>query len=123
MCQFAHAQARAACDLAPENKQYRVALAAAQYRLGKFQKEFFPKALATLGTCDPDDAVTRALLAMTQYRLDDRERARTSLATLRKTVQTSAADSSADAATVVHEAERLIGGDNHERKEKVNEHR
>jgi len=110
VCQFAHAQAAAACEFAPENVQYRVALAAAQYRLGKFQKEFLPKALATLDRVDANDPIALALLAMTQYRLEDQEKARASLARLRILRSTPQGGDSADARALRREAELLIDG-------------
>ena len=85
-------------------------LAAAQYRLGRFQKEFLPKALATLGRCDPNDLVGLALLAMTQHRLGEKDQARTSLAHLRVVLNTPRGPGRADAEELCREAARLIEG-------------
>src|SRR5262249_37381261 len=84
VCRFALAQATAACDLAPTDQRYRVALAAAQYRLGRFQKEFLPKAVATVAECDPSDPIATAVLAMTRFRLGETDAARASLVRLRQ---------------------------------------
>ncbi|MCI0639578.1 MAG: protein kinase [Gemmataceae bacterium] len=110
MCQFALSQMTAACELSPDNLQYRSALAAAQYRLGKFQKEFIPKALATLKKCDANDPTTMALLAMTQHWLDQKEEARATLARLRLVKQDPMAKLGADAETLFQEAGLLIDG-------------
>jgi WD40 repeat protein/serine/threonine protein kinase len=110
MCQFALSQMTAACELSPGNLQYRTALAAAQYRLGKFQKEFLPRAMATLTRCDANDPTTIALLAMTHDRLDDREKARATLARLRLMMQAPPASANTDAAALLREAGLLIDG-------------
>jgi hypothetical protein len=112
MCQFALSQMTAACELAPDTLHYRSALAAAQHRLGKFQKEFIPKTMATLSRCDSSDPITVALLAMTQHRLDETEKARASLARLRSMMHTSSESAGADAVALLREADLLIGGVN-----------
>ncbi|HKB00830.1 MAG TPA: protein kinase [Gemmataceae bacterium] len=108
MSQFAHAQMTAACESAPDNMRYRIALAAAQYRVGKYQKEFLPKALATLERCDPDNPIAVALLAMTQHRLDKPDPARATLARLRQMVTARTASPDADAEALFREAEEQI---------------
>ena len=110
MCKFALSQITAACELSPNNLQYRTALGAAQYRLGRFQKELLPKALATLSKCAAGDPTTNALLAMTQHRLDEKEKARASLARLRLIMQAPSASANTDAAALAREAGLLIDG-------------
>ena len=109
MCRFALAQMTAACELSPDDLAYRTALAAAQYRLGRFQKEFMPKAMATLNRCDSTDTRTLALVAMTQHQLDEKEQARASLGRLRL-MRADPQSVGADAAALVREAESLIEG-------------
>jgi hypothetical protein len=87
MCQFALAQMRAACDRAPEHAPYRIAVGVAQYRLGKFQKERYQGALATLSKCDQSHPTTLAFLALTQHQLGQQEQARTTLARLREVMK------------------------------------
>jgi WD40 repeat protein len=84
LCQFAVAQLKAACQLAPDNTTARLALGIARYRLGKFQIEEFPLALATLTQCEQNHPTALAFLAMAQYRLGQWEQARTTLARLRE---------------------------------------
>src|SRR4029078_12309325 len=108
MCEFALMQTTAACALTPDSEQYRVALGAAQYRLGKFQKEFFPKALGTLNTCDSDDPVAIALRAMTQFRLNEKDQARESLTIMRQKLKEKRESLGTDADALFLEAEQLI---------------
>jgi WD40 repeat protein/serine/threonine protein kinase len=110
VCRFALAQATAARDLAPADKRCRATLAVAQYRLGRFQKEFLPKAVATLDESDPNDPVATAVLAMTRFRLDQVDPARTSLGRLRQILSTTAGTTDPDAEALSREAERLIDG-------------
>jgi WD40 repeat protein len=109
MAQFALAQMSAACERDPENLQYRRGLAAAQYRLGRFQKEFLSKAATTLKRCDSNEPVTGALRAMTRHQLGEQEAARAALASVRLIMQ-SDSDSHPDAAAFLREAEMLIEG-------------
>ena len=76
MCQFAPAQMHAACERAPDNMTYRIALGVAQYRLAKFQKERYPEALATLSRCDQNHPATLFSLAMAHWQLGDKDEAR-----------------------------------------------
>jgi tetratricopeptide (TPR) repeat protein len=87
MCQDAIAQLQAACERAPGNGDFRVGLAVAHYRLGKFQKERYEQALALLEKCPTDYPPTLAFLAMTQHRLGHQGEARASLDRLRKLLQ------------------------------------
>ena len=80
MCQFALAQMHAACEQAPENATYRIALGIAQYRLAKFQKERYPEALATLSKCDQNQPATLLFLAMNHWQPGEKAKARQSFA-------------------------------------------
>jgi hypothetical protein len=84
-CRFALAQLRAACERAPA--PYLTALGVAQYRLGRFEKERYPEALATLGRCDPGHPTVLAFLALTQQQLGRKEQARATLARLREVLK------------------------------------
>src|SRR5262249_52680990 len=77
LCQFALAQMSAACERAPDNATYRVALGIAQYRLGKFEKGRYAEALATLTRCDQSHPTALAFLAMTQHQVGQAGEART----------------------------------------------
>ena len=87
MCQFALAQMKAACERAPDNPEYRLALGVAQYRLGRFQKERYPEALATLTKCDPNQPATLAFLAMTLHHLGRHDEAAATRARLREVIK------------------------------------
>jgi hypothetical protein len=110
LCQFALAQMNAACERAPDNEQYRLALGVAQYRLGKFQKERYPDALATLAPCDQQQPLTLAFLALTQKQLGQQEQARTTLARLRDVMKDPQRARNADAEAGLREAAALIEG-------------
>jgi WD40 repeat protein len=105
---FARAQMAAACERAPQDGQYRIALAVAQYRLGRFQKARYAEALATLARCDPTQATTLAFLAMTEHRVGRTEQARTTLARLRQIMKQPERPCNPDAAAFLREAEVLI---------------
>jgi hypothetical protein len=109
-CRFALAQMSAACARAPDNAAYRLALGAAQYRLGKFQKEQYSEAMATLTLCDHNQPLPLAFLAMTQHQLADGEQARTNLARLREIMKEAPRTSSAEAEAFLREAVTLIDG-------------
>jgi hypothetical protein len=83
MCQFALTQMKAACARAPDHAAYRIGLGVAQYRLGRFQKERYAEALATLTRCDPKQPATLAFLAMAQHQLGREDQVRTTLDRLR----------------------------------------
>jgi WD40 repeat protein/tRNA A-37 threonylcarbamoyl transferase component Bud32 len=76
MCRFAWTQTRAACNLAPDETSYRLALGIALYRLGKFQKERYPEALAVLTKCDQSQPATLLFLATTCSQLGETNKAR-----------------------------------------------
>ncbi|MBI1916490.1 MAG: protein kinase [Planctomycetes bacterium] len=109
-CRFALAQMKAACERAPDATQYRIALGVAQYRLGKFQKERFPEALAALTKCDQHHPATLAFLAMTQHQVGDKDQARTTLARLRDTLKGPPWVDNNEAKSFLGEAAQLIQG-------------
>ncbi len=84
MCRDAVAQMEAACQLDPDNPVHPIFRGGAQYRLGKYEKESYTAALATLTKCDQKDLRTLALLAMTRYQLGQKEEARNTLARARR---------------------------------------
>jgi cytochrome c-type biogenesis protein CcmH/NrfG len=108
--QFALAQMKAACQLAPDNATYRLALGVAQYRLGKFQKDQYPSALAALTRCDQDSPATLAFLAMTRHQLGQKDQARATLTRLQGIMAKRASDASAEAGSFLREAVELIEG-------------
>jgi WD40 repeat protein len=110
VCEIARAQMKAACERAPENAQYRVALGVAQYRLGRFQRQRYREARATLTRCAPSQPTTLAFLAMTQQHLGQNEQARTTLARLRRMRKEPQWAANAEAEAFVREAERAIEG-------------
>jgi WD40 repeat protein/tRNA A-37 threonylcarbamoyl transferase component Bud32 len=102
------AQMVAACARAPNNAEYRLALGLAQYRVGKFQKERYSEALATLGNCNQDHPTTLAVLAMTQHRLGEKDLARMALARLRETMKVPLSPDIEEARQFLAEAEALV---------------
>jgi WD40 repeat protein/serine/threonine protein kinase len=74
--QLATRQAEAACRSDPANRIYRTTLGMAQYRLGKFQKDRYVDALATLTKCDQTDPTTLMFLAMVHSQLGEKDKAR-----------------------------------------------
>jgi WD40 repeat protein len=107
---FALAQMKAARERGPENAAYRIGLGVAQYRLGKFQKERYADALATLRECDPTHPTTLAFLAMTQHRLDQKDEAQATLARLRELIKESQWADDQQAQAFLREATELIEG-------------
>jgi hypothetical protein len=76
-------QVETACRLAPKEESYRTTLGVAQYRAGLFQD-----ALATLKlAAQHGHPADLAFLAMTQYRLSQKEEAQATLELLRKIIQ------------------------------------
>jgi hypothetical protein len=112
LCQFALTQMTAACSLVPDKAPYRIALGIAQYRLGRFQKERFTDALATLSKCDDNQPATLAFLTMTQHQLGQREQAQTTLGRLRKLMKEPRFTADAQALDFLREAEALIEAKN-----------
>jgi WD40 repeat protein/serine/threonine protein kinase len=110
LCRFALAQMKAACELAPEHAPYRIALGGALCRLGKFEKERYPEALATLTKCDPDHPGVLAFLAIARHQLGQAEEARIALARLRLITNAPPWAMSAEAQAFLREAEALIEG-------------
>jgi Flp pilus assembly protein TadD len=100
----------AACERAPEEAQYRIALAVAQYRLGRFQHAHYAETLATLARCDPSHPATLAFQAMAEHQLGQREVALSTLIRLRKVAKQPPWSGNADAVGFLREAEALIEG-------------
>jgi WD40 repeat protein/cell division protein FtsL len=99
-------QADMACRLAPKEESYRTTLGVAQYRVGRLQD-----ALATLTRPElskQDLPAELAFLAMTQYRLDQKEQARATLSRLRQVFQEPRWSEDAEMHGFVREAEALI---------------
>jgi hypothetical protein len=110
MCRFALAQMKAACERAPNNTHYRIALGIAQHRLGKFQKERYLEALATLTSCDQTQPATLAFLAMTEHQIGQMDQARSTLTRLRETMKGPEWASNQEAEAFLREAIELIEG-------------
>src|SRR5262245_33067325 len=110
MCRLALAQMKAACQRAPDQETYRIALGAAQYRVGKFQKESYAEALATLIRCDPNHPASLAFLAMAQQQLGQREKARAVLARMQEVMKDEPWAKNPNALSLLREAEELIEG-------------
>jgi tetratricopeptide (TPR) repeat protein len=105
---FALRQAETACRLAPEQGKYVTTLGAAQYRAGRYKE-----ALATLTKADQLDQgspAVLAFLAMTQHRLNQAEKAKTTLGRLREVMQNAAATPNRESADLLSEAEALMTG-------------
>jgi hypothetical protein len=103
---FALRQAETACRLAPENREFRIALGVAQYRAGQLQG-----ALDTLKRAPQLDSgrpAILAFLAMAQHRLALYDQARASLEHLRQTMQKAEWLMNAEARAFVHEAEAVL---------------
>jgi WD40 repeat protein/serine/threonine protein kinase len=107
-CRFALTQMTAACSRAPEMARYRLGLGIAQYRLGRFHKERFLDALATLAKCDDNQPATLAFLAMTQHQLGQRDQAGATLGSLRQLMKDPRFTADAEALDFLREAATLI---------------
>jgi WD40 repeat protein/serine/threonine protein kinase len=108
MCRFALAQMSAACNLLPDVDTYQVGLGVAQFRLGRFQKDEYQNALATLTRCDQDHPVTLAFLAMTRQHLGQKDQARVTLAHLEEIMNAPTRATSAEEKFFLQEAMALI---------------
>jgi hypothetical protein len=108
MCEFAVAQMKAACRLAPDQPTFRRALGVAQYRLGKFHPKEYATALETLLTGDQNHPTTLAFLAMSQFRDGQKEQARSTLTRLRELTSKPPWSTDAEAAAFLREAAALI---------------
>jgi WD40 repeat protein/tRNA A-37 threonylcarbamoyl transferase component Bud32 len=108
MCQLALTQMKAANDRAPDNASYRIGLGAAQYRLGKFQKERYPEAQATLTQSDQNHPATLAFLAMTQHQVGEKGQARATLARLQEIMKKPEWATNSEAEAFRREAVELI---------------
>jgi tetratricopeptide (TPR) repeat protein len=105
---FALRQAETACRLAPEQGKYVTALGAAQYRASRYKE-----ALATLTKADQLDQGRPAVLpflAMTQHRLNQAEKAKTTLSRFREAVRNSAGATNRETADLLREADSLLAG-------------
>ncbi len=103
-CRLALIQAQAACTRAPDDGAYRLALAIAQYRLGRYQKEQYAHARTTLAGCAPGNPTTLAFVAMTHYQLGEPDQARAALARLRKMPKAAAAPFTREAVALIEAA-------------------
>jgi WD40 repeat protein len=103
-------QAEAAVAMEPDNGDYLNTLSVAQYRVGQFQKERYPNALATLTRCDQNEPATLAFLAMTQHHLDQKDQARATLTRLRESLTKPAWAANVEARAFLREAVELIEG-------------
>jgi Flp pilus assembly protein TadD len=110
MCEFAVAQMKAACRLAPGAASFRRALGVAQYRLGRFHHEECANALATLLKDDQNHPTTLAFLAMSQFQEGQKEQARGTLVRLRELNSKAPWSTDAEAASFLREAATLIEG-------------
>jgi serine/threonine protein kinase len=108
LCEFAVAQMKDACRLAPDQPTYRRALGVAQYRLGKFHAKEHANALATLLKGDQNDPTTLAFLAMSQFQDGQKKQARSTLARLRELNSKPPWSTDAEAASFLREAAALI---------------
>jgi hypothetical protein len=103
---FALRQAETACRLAPEDREYRIALGVAQYRAGQLQG-----ALDTLKRANQHDSgrpTILAFLAMAQHRLALYDQGRATLEHLRQTMQKAEWLMNAEACAFVREAEAVL---------------
>jgi hypothetical protein len=80
----------------------------AHYRMGRFKKEHYKEALATLSKCQPHHPTTLAFLAMAHHRLGQRAQAETTLARLREVLKTAGPDQRKDGQMFLAEAATLI---------------
>jgi hypothetical protein len=108
--EFALAQTRAACERAPDDMGYRVAMGIAQYRLGRFQERWYAGALATLVKCDETQPATLAFLAMARHRLGQAGQARADLNRLRDRLKEAGGPANVEAGQFLNEATELIEG-------------
>jgi WD40 repeat protein/tRNA A-37 threonylcarbamoyl transferase component Bud32 len=111
--QLALQQAEVACRLMPFDGMYSTTLGMAQYRLAKY-----PDALTTLTRADELNRTAGgapvpanlALLAMTRFKLGERDQARASLESLRKVIQEPVWARNAETQALLKEAEALVTG-------------
>jgi WD40 repeat protein len=111
--QLALRQAQAACHLCPNNRNYRVTLGIAQYRLKEHDV-----ALHTLqkarnlftDAAQPPPPALLAFLAMTQHELGHEAQAQSALAQLRETMKQPPWSAQDEAKAFLAEAESLVAG-------------
>jgi len=106
--QTALAQMETACARAPNEEKYRSALAVAHFRLDKFQKEHFLQALAQLASCNQDQPVTLAFLAMTQHQLGHKAEGEAALTRLRNSLKKAEWAQDQESQSFLAEAETLL---------------
>ncbi len=107
-CRLALTQMAAACGRAPDHAPYRIGLAAAQYRLGRFEKDRYRDTLATLSQCDNNAPIALALQAMAQRRLGQPEQARATLGRLRALLMQEPPAANVEVVDFLREAAGLI---------------
>src|SRR5262249_36919231 len=103
---FALKQAQTACRLAPDKDRFLTTLGMAQYRTGKYQE-----AMGTLTRADQrrrDQPANLAFLAMTHFRLGDKEKAQTTLAKLRQIMKSPQWSRDEEAQDLMSEVEAII---------------
>jgi hypothetical protein len=101
---------KVACDKAPAQQPYRIALGIAQYRLGRFQKERYAEALATLMKCDQGHPATLAFVAMAEHQLGHKEKSRAGFARMQEVLREEQWAKNPDARSFLREAAELIEG-------------
>jgi hypothetical protein len=113
--EFAHAQARTACRVEPDNPGYLHTLGVAQYRLGLDQEALSTlqrsESLASSASKGRDNPTALAFLAMTLHRLNRMDGARSTLAHLREVVKTPEWAGNEVVRAFLQEAEWLIEGE------------
>jgi WD40 repeat protein/serine/threonine protein kinase len=105
---FALRQAETAMRLATDPEKYRATLGAAQYRAGRYKEAL--TSLAEVSRLPERQPADLAFLAMTQYRQQQTEPARATLAQLHQRVQEPRWSKDTETLGLLHEAESLIHG-------------
>jgi tetratricopeptide (TPR) repeat protein len=101
-------QAETACRLASEQGEYRTTLGVARYRAGKFADA--ANALRQADRLNPGVPANLAFLALTQYRLGQKEEAQAQLARLRECLKLPQWARDETARDFLREAESVLGG-------------
>jgi WD40 repeat protein/serine/threonine protein kinase len=104
--QIALRQAETACRLAPKETRYAVTLGMAQYRAGEYKEAF--QTLSRLEKTKDASMETTAFLAMTLYRLGQKEDAKAALGRLRAAVKDLQAGKDVQALDLLKEAQALM---------------
>jgi WD40 repeat protein/serine/threonine protein kinase len=108
--EFALAQATESCRREPENAGYLATLGVAQYRLGLDREALATLRRAGIASNNNASPIVVAFLAMTLYRLDQKDEARTTLDRLRDAAKRPEWTSNEEVRACVCEAERAIEG-------------